>query len=60
MILDEIIDHRWDVNAIGNEFGFTEMTNGIKQSKMTTPGQQLCIQWKNGFTKWVQLKETKQ
>ena len=30
MILDEIIDHRQDVNAIGKEDAFTKTPNGMK------------------------------
>ena len=33
MILYEIIDHRQDVNAIGNEDTFTKTPNGMKQRK---------------------------
>ena len=58
--LDEIIDHRQDVNAIGNKDTFTKMPNGIKQRKMTTAGWQLCIIWKYGSTDQVALKDTKQ
>ena len=44
MLLYEIIDHRYDVNAIGKEDAFTKTPNGMKQRKMTTAGWQLCIQ----------------
>ena len=38
MLLDEIIDHTQDVNAIVKEDSFTETTNGMKQRKMDTAG----------------------
>ena len=56
MFLDKIVDYIQDVNAIGTEYAFTETTNGTKQSKMTTEGQQVCIQCKYGSTDWVALK----
>ena len=39
--LDEIIDHRQDVNAIKKENEFTKMPNGMKQRNITTAGCQL-------------------
>ena len=30
----------------------------MKQRKMNTSGSQLCIQWKDGSTNWVTLKDT--
>ena len=60
MIIDEIIDHRRDVNAIGKEDVFTETTNGTKQRKTNTSGWQLCIKWKGGSTNCVEQKDTKQ
>ena len=38
IILDGIIDHRQDVNAIGKEDAFTKTLNGTKQRKITTAG----------------------
>ena len=60
LILDEIIDHRQDVNAIGTKDAFTKTPNGIKRRKMTTAGWKLCLQWKHGSTDWVSLKDIKQ
>ena len=57
IILDEIIDHRQNVNAIGKEDAFTKMLNGMKRRKMSTAGWQLCIQCKYGSTYRVALKD---
>ena len=38
MLLDDIIYHRQDVNAIVKEDYFTETTNGMKQIKMAIAG----------------------
>ena len=58
IILDQIIDHRQDVNAIGKEDAFTKTSNVTKRRKMITAGWQLCIQWKYGSTNQVALKDT--
>ena len=59
MLLDEIIYHRQDVNAIGKEGAFTKTPNGMKRRKMTRAGWQLCIKWKDGSTDWVARKDIK-
>ena len=59
MILYEIIDQRQDVNTIGKGDAFTKTPNRMKRIKMTTSGWQLCIQWKDGSTNWVVLKDIK-
>ena len=60
MLLDEIIYHRQDVNAILKEDTFTKTLNGMKQIKMTTAGWQLFIQWIDGSANWFALKDIKQ
>ena len=60
IILDEIIDHRQDVNAIGKEDAFTKTPNGMKQGKITKAGWQLCIQLIDESTDWFALKNIKQ
>ena len=59
MILDKIIDHRQDVNAIGKEDAYMKTLNGMKRIKMTTEDWQLCIKWKYGSTNWFALKDIK-
>ena len=60
MLLDDIIDHGQDANAIGNEHAFAKTPNGMKRIKMTTADLQLCIQWRDVSTDWVALKDIKQ
>ena len=60
MLIDDIIDHRQDVNAIGEEEESTKTPNGLKRRKMATTGWQLCIQCKDGSTNWVALKDINQ
>ena len=45
MLLDEIIDHRQDVNDIVKEDVFTKTPNDMQRRKITTSGWKLCIQW---------------
>ena len=53
LMLDEIIDHRQ--NKI-----VTLSSNDVNQKKRrTTEGWDLCIQWKDGSTHWLLLKDVK-
>ncbi len=60
VLLDEIIDHRVndDAVALGDEFFTTSM--GTRQCKKTTKGWELLIKWKDGSTNWFSLKDIKQ
>ena len=60
MLLDKIIYHKRDFIGIGKEDAFTKTNNGMKQSKMTAAGSQLCIQWRDGSTDWVAIKDINQ
>ena len=59
MLLDEIIDHRTTGEQIkkGNEY--VEMSNGTKRRILTTKGWEICVQWKDGSTDWIALKDLK-
>ena len=59
LILDEIVDHRKDGNAIPQENGFWISKNGNRVPKKTTKGWKLCVQWKDGSTDWISLAELK-
>ena len=59
MLLDEIIYHRQDVNAIGKEDAFMKTPKRTKKRKITTTGWQLLIQWKDRYNYWVVLKDIK-
>lgn len=58
LLLDEIIDHRSNDTAIKREDGFIER-KGQKYRKLTTRGWELCVQWKDGSTNWIALKDLK-
>jgi len=60
MMLDEIIDHRKDeAVAIPKSDGFFTTPNGLQRRKRTTRGWEICVQWKDGSTDWIALKDLK-
>ena len=60
VLMDDIIDHRKNEQAIDKDDAFTVMSNGVKRRKQTTQGWQLLCQWRDGSTNWVSLKDMKQ
>jgi hypothetical protein len=58
-LLNEIIDHRKDETAITRENGFTLSRYGARTPKRTTKGWELCVEWRNGDTSWIPLKDLK-
>ena len=60
MMLDEIIDHRTNKDAIKKEDGYIiNRRHNTKRRKMTTKGWEICTQWKDGSTSWIALKDIK-
>lgn len=59
-ILQEIIDHSKDNSAIPREDGYWISKNGNRTPKATTRGWKLCVEWKDGTSEWVDLKDLKQ
>jgi hypothetical protein len=59
MLLDEIVDHRTDEDAVAQNDGFI-IHNGRSSQKRTTKGWQLCVQWKDGSTSWERLADIKE
>lgn len=59
MLLDEIIDHRTTGEEVkkGDEFIITR--SNTKRRLMTTKGWEICVQWKDGSTDWISLKDLK-
>ena len=60
MLLDEISDHKSDGHEIQKEHGFYEGKNGNKHKKKTTRGWHLLVNWRDGTSYWVTLKDLKQ
>ena len=59
MLLNEIVDHRKDGTAISISDGFITSKNGNKTPKQTTKGWELLVEWKDGTTNWIPLKDLK-
>ena len=60
LLMDEIIDNRSDNTAIPIEDGYHKNTaNNTIRKEITTRGWEICVQWKDGSTDWVALKDLK-
>jgi len=59
MLLDEIIDHLTTGEQIKKGSEYVEMTNGTKRRILTTKAWEICVQWKDGSTDWIALKDLK-
>ena len=55
-LLDTIVDHKKDGNAIHPNAIYINKKSGQKRMKHTTYGQNLLVKWKNGTQEWVPLK----
>eukprot|EP00978_Attheya_sp_CCMP212_P030384 scaffold111497_cov63-Attheya_sp.AAC.2 len=61
MMLDEIVDHRiLESSAIPKSKGTYETQRGLTQNVRTTKGWEICVQWKDGSTDWIALKDLKE
>ena len=58
VILKEIIDHRKDGTAVAADDG-TIVVRGREVPRKTTKGWFLCVEWKDGSTSWVPLRDLK-
>ena len=59
LMLDEIIDHRKNDDAINKDDAYFLSKDGIRRRKITTRGWDFCVQWKDGSSHWVALKDLK-
>ena len=59
-ILNEIVDHRKDGRAISADDGYFTCQNGRKLPKRTTVGWDLQVEWRDGSTTWIPLKDLKE
>jgi hypothetical protein len=61
MMLSEIINHRVLPDAIPQSQGTYENAYGVKRKKATTSGWQiLAVEWRDGSTDWIELKDLKE
>ena len=59
-LMDEIIDHRKNDDALCQEDGFIKSGNGQKKRKITTKGWEIHVQWKDGLKSWVPMIDVKE
>jgi hypothetical protein len=59
VLFEEIIDHRTDGTEVKQQDAFLTMRNGNKRRRKTTKGWEILIQWKDGSTTWVSMKDIK-
>ena len=58
--INKIMDHRKYNAAIPISDGMTRGHNGKESPKITTQGWELVVEWKNGSTSWMKLKDLKE
>ena len=58
--MKEISDHRKDDTAIPISDGWIKMNNGREVRKRTTRGWKLLVEWKEGGSDWIDLKDLKE
>ena len=59
-LLDDIVDYRTNGKQVLMEDGLVTTSMGTKRKKETTTGWELLLQWKDGSTTWVALKDAKE
>jgi hypothetical protein len=60
VLMREISNHRKDETSVPTSDGWVEMPNGRKFRKKTTRGWQLLVEWKEGGSDWISLKDLKE
>lgn len=58
-MLRDIVDHRRTNDAISKDDGYFVLKYGAKVPKQTTKGWDICVEWRNGETSWIPLKDIK-
>ena len=60
MMMSEIIDHRVLPDAVPKAQGTYVNQYGVKRRKSTTRGWEILVEWKDGSTDWVALRDLKE
>lgn len=58
-VLKEITDHRFNNKALSSDDAYEIKGNGDKKMKPTTAGAEVEIEWNDGTTDWLSMKEVK-
>jgi len=59
MMMSAIVDHRTLPDAISQSQGTYINSYGVKRRKTTTRGWELLVEWRDGSSDWVSLKDLK-
>ena len=59
-LLSDIIDHRKNGSEVIQQDAFITTRTGTKRRRETTKGWEILVEWKDGSTTWVQLKDLKE
>jgi hypothetical protein len=60
VLFSKITDHRTDGSKIKQQDAFITNKHGSKRRRETTKGWEILVQWKDGSTTWVTLKDMKE
>ena len=60
VLMKEIIDYRTNGQEVKHQDAFITTKTGSKQRRETTKGWEILIEWKDGSTNWVTLKDVKE
>ena len=60
VLMKEIIDYRTNGTELKQQDAFITTKTGTKRRRETTKGWELLIEWKDGSTNWVSLKDIKE
>ena len=60
VLMEDINDHRKDGSAVPVDDGFMTTRSGRRVRRRTTKGWELNVQWKDGSSDWVPLKDLKE
>ena len=56
-VLKEIVDHQTNGRALSKDNGYTVDQSGRRHPKVSTQGWELEVEWRDGMTSWVPLKD---
>jgi len=60
-VMDSIVDHRKTDKALSRREGYTiDKRTGAKRKRHTTAGWEFQVEWRDGSTTWVPLKDLKE
>ena len=60
MLLSEIVDHTKDRRAMAKDDGTYVDKKGRAKPRITTQGWKRLVEWKDGTSSWVSLKDIKE